>query len=327
MGYISRDFLDDYTGYFVKCYENYDKVCKRIHFFSNEFTQNDFEKLEINNKTNLKGLFKDYKGCMVVKRIPYSIIGYTLLDTYPDKGKTKKNLYGTKEYNINLFGLNLPVKSLAYQEQDSVVSACATTAIWNVLSKAADNPRTLLKSPIEITTSAGNIDAVNGRMFPNKNGLSIEQMINALYEAKLVTEHKLGHNGNESNVEIKSEPFDNDYLKQLIYAYAPIGIPQILILKTYEKGLESGGSNKKKKNLKPTNGLHAVTIVGFKNSDNPNFLNNQLQVKKIDSKSIKKYFKSRYIERIYCHDDQFGPFVKCNLHWLVFSHQPNQESR
>ena len=34
--YIDKGFMDDYVSFYSRCYNNYGKVCSRIHFFAYE---------------------------------------------------------------------------------------------------------------------------------------------------------------------------------------------------------------------------------------------------------------------------------------------------
>lgn len=41
--YIDRDFLEDFSGYYVRCFSDYKRKCTRLHFFSEKFQQADFD--------------------------------------------------------------------------------------------------------------------------------------------------------------------------------------------------------------------------------------------------------------------------------------------
>jgi len=43
--YIDRDYLEDYAGYYVRCFECYERVCTRLHFFPTSFSKDEFEAL------------------------------------------------------------------------------------------------------------------------------------------------------------------------------------------------------------------------------------------------------------------------------------------
>ena len=41
--YVDRDFLEDYAGYYVRCFTKYRRKCRRLHFFNLAFSGKDFE--------------------------------------------------------------------------------------------------------------------------------------------------------------------------------------------------------------------------------------------------------------------------------------------
>lgn len=286
--YVSKDFLQDYASYYSLCFEQYPKFCKRIHFFNKPISRKVFKDLIINPNSEHNEFWNNYLGFIVVKPIPVTIIGYSVLKTYTSsKSPNSRNFWGVREYKVHLFGKELKINSLAFQEQDSVLSACSTTAIWSMLNKAALDFYTTLKSPSQITRDADNISPDGSRLFPNK-GLNIIQISQAIYNSGLVSEIKQPDtsitNGNPEN---DKAVLSNRYLKKIINAYSPIGIPIILIIY-----VPNGGEH----------GLHAITVSGSKH-------------KKADFIAPKKEISwySDNIEKIYAHDDQWGPFVKIDL--------------
>ena len=149
--YISKDYLHDYSAYYALCFEQYPKVCKRVHFFKRTFTEEEFNDVLLQKKESNQEFWDDYLGFVVVKPIPQKIIGFTLLKTYENGLDSDRMFFGTREYDIHIFGNELNLNSLSFQEQDSIVAACATTAIWSMLHKASRNPNSVLKTPYQIT--------------------------------------------------------------------------------------------------------------------------------------------------------------------------------
>jgi hypothetical protein len=287
--YISKDFLHDYASYYALCFEKYPKVCRRVHFFDIEVTEADFQSiiLKPEKKKKQADFWEHYVGFVVVKPIPGKIIGYTVLKTYPSNLPTPgRDFWGLREYTIHLFGNEIKFKSLAFQEQDSVLAACATTAIWSMLNKAAVDFHTILKSPSQITKDADNVSYDGSRLFPNR-GLNVLQICQAIFNSGLVSEVK------QANISVKMDKKDynvvsNQYLKKIINAYSPIGIPIILVVK-----VPTG----------TTQGLHAITVSGFKADP--------IQAVTPDPNVI--HFTSANIDRLYAHDDQWGPFARVNI--------------
>lgn len=284
--YISKDFLHDYASYYALCFEKYPKVCRRVHFFDTPITAADFEAVILKPEAEQAAFWEHYVGFIVVKPIPGKVIGYTVLKTYSSTQPTiDRSFWGLREYTIHLYGSEIKFKSLAFQEQDSVLAACATTAIWSMLNKAAVDFHTILKSPSQITKDADNVSYDGSRLFPNR-GLNVLQICQAIFNSGLVSEVKqanltIKHNGSPCKV------VSNTYLKKIIAAYAPIGIPIILVVKVPTDG---------------QHGLHAITISGFKS--------NPIQSVIPQKETV---FLSENIDRVYAHDDQWGPFARVNL--------------
>src|SRR5690606_28415878 len=119
------------------------------------------------------------------------------------------------------------------------------------------------------------------RLFPNQ-GLNILQICQAILNSGLVTEVKnsdlLIHDKEGNFVE---KCISKLYLNKIINAYAPIGIPIILVI-----AVPSGGAH----------GLHAITVSGFKKSA-PSHIPPKSEIS----------WLAENIEKLYAHDDQWGP--------------------
>ncbi|MGA2356720.1 MAG: hypothetical protein ABSG02_19675, partial [Terriglobales bacterium] len=46
--YVDGDYLDDYASFYVKCFEDYPKRCKRLHFFAVETSSAQFLQIVTN---------------------------------------------------------------------------------------------------------------------------------------------------------------------------------------------------------------------------------------------------------------------------------------
>lgn len=269
--YVSKSYLMDYSSYYSTCFSDYSRFCKRVHFFSEELTKKGFN-AAIKNLASIENtsIWKSYLGYIVVKPLPSIPIGATLLKTYNHTAADKRVFPSTKEYSINLFGKELSITSLAFQEQDSVVGACASSALWSAFHKTSQLFQTPLPSPSDITKSAKNLFENSGRTFPN-SGLDHYQIGNAIESVGLVSELR---NSNKFT--------DTNHVKAFIYAYNKMGLPVLL-------GIQLEGLGK-----------HLITIVGYKKA-------NDLIIPRDD---VKMPMLSTKIERFYAHDDQIGPFSK-----------------
>ena len=266
--YISKAYLVDYSNYYSTCFQDYGRKCKRVHFFGQSFDEKQFERELLNPKSNF--LSDHYLGYIVIKPLPDSIIGPTLLKTYDQRGDGKKRYYPScRPYKVHLFGHEFEINSLAYQEQDTVVAACASVAIWTAFHKTSNLFDTNLPSPSEITKRAGNLFLNYGRTFPNP-GLDVTQICKAIESVGLVSEFVIS-TFFESNVKLA---------KRLVYAYNKAGLPVLLFLKF------SDGNG------------HLITINGY----------SDVAVKRDRTEAITLVADD--IEKFYAHDDQVGPFAR-----------------
>lgn len=239
--YISRAYLHDYAEYYSLCFYPYSRTCKRVHFFRSEFDsailQKEISQSESADRVSITD--DNYLGYIVVKGLPNISIGSAILRTYdpdidPDRRFTVK-----KEYPISFFGIELCIDSLAFQEQDKVISACATSAIWSAFHKTSELFQTPIPTPSEITKSAKNLFVSSGRLFPNL-GLDHTQIGNTIDSVGL--EFELRNNENIIT--------DLPYFKSFIYSYIKSGIPVLLGIDIIDQG------------------KHLITLTGYrKNSE------------------------------------------------------------
>jgi hypothetical protein len=243
--YVSKAYLSDYSNYYSTCFKDYPRTCKRLHFFSSHFEADKFHSEIFLTKSDF--LDKSYLGFIVVKPLPGSIIGETVLKTYGDEADRRRLYHATRQYEANLFGKKLFIESLAYQEQDTVVSACASMAVWSAFHKTALMFRTGLPSPSEITKSAGNMYFNSGRTYPN-TGLDIFQIGKAIESIGLVSELRISEG-------------DIPFAKRFVYAYNKAGIPVLLFIKVTGYG------------------HHLITVLGYSEKDEDPELKKEISLK------------------------------------------------
>ena len=179
--YVDKDFLEDYSNYYVKCFNDYGSKCARIHFFSCKVSHSSINELfEVGNEKKAAELRNEYLGFIVIKPLPKTFIGKTCLKRYSafDTDAENRKLL-QREYKVNLFGIEFCVNSVAFQEQDRVLSACATTAIWSAMHALHWKNVRDIPSCGEITDAAINHVSGSSNRFPN-HGLTNKQILRAL---------------------------------------------------------------------------------------------------------------------------------------------------
>ena len=244
--YIDKDYLEDFNHYYVKCFGNNGFVSARLHFFSKELDHQKMTEYLASGDPNAIRILQDsYLGFIVIKPLAKTFIGKTCLKLYPsmnDSNGLKKCL--ARNYSVDLFGIPLTVNSVAFQEQDKVISACATTAIWSSLHAMYWKNVREIPSCSEITTNAINHIKGSSNSFPNRE-LSNKQICRAL-DFEKVKYHI-------EDISISSA----DTFFNTVKIYIDSQIPLILGVDVYHKNGED---------LSRLDG-HAVSIIGYKAID------------------------------------------------------------
>ena len=218
--YVDKCYLDDYLHFYANCHQFYTRTCRRVHFFTEIFNLEilftDIKK----SKSLKKNLQSKYLGFTVIRPIPEMRVGRTLLKVYRD---------------TNL--LDLIVKSVPFQEQDSVIHACATTAIWTVLEHSTHKFQYYSPTPYEIRTSAPNFS--NHRPIPT-SGLTVLEIIGAIRYFGMEIEIGDYHYNKPKYCTFSS----------FLYAYLRGGIPVLLSVDLYESDETPIGG-------------HALAVLGY----------------------------------------------------------------
>ncbi|MFH1686255.1 MAG: hypothetical protein ABIE70_01880 [bacterium] len=288
--YIDRDFMEDYAGFYARCFGKYESSCTRLHFFDRSFTERQFAftLLGRGRKLSPRDLQDSYLGFIVVKKLPVTFVGRTCLKTYDPHGG--RRFYPTlRQYKVGLYGVNLIVKrTLAFQEQDRGASACATSALWSVFQATGKLFQHAIPSPVEITQLATQIpdEEVPG-ILPSR-GLTGRQEIYAIRQLGLEAEHTSAQNVSDTT------GLAYYSLTGPVYAYLRAGIPLLLRVTLYDTSYSPFA--------RCWDG-HAVAVTGFS-------LGRSRAVPYQDWG-----FKTRdtRIDKIYVHDDQVGPFARMRL--------------
>lgn len=284
--HISLSYLKDYSYYFASTFQQYSSFCKRVHFFYADFTQDDLLEIILDVSPKAKSIWDSYAGYTTVKPLPNAKLGSTVLEP-----RQEQSILSTKrEYPVYLLGKKKILESLAFQEQDGIVSRCATIAIWTSLHKNTHQFFTALPAPVEITLAAQSAFS-EGRLMPNE-GLDKNQICKAFEAFGVVTELR-------SDWEFKNPLM----IKRFIYAYLKKGFPVLVGLRTNHE------------HQHPQN--HIITFVGFKDLAGDDIFqleNEELQTPPVNElKEFQPTYLADHINEYYAHDDQSGPFSPVNF--------------
>ena len=189
--YIDRDYIEDHGLFYSRSLFPYDNYCQRVHFFKTPAptTRHRFAEA-VRSAASGRDAFDEacsefsqeaYLGFSVIKPLKGSPVGRTVLRTFDEKTPDRRRrIFTSRTYTVHLNGVVLTVRGLPFQEQDVGVSACATTAIWCALQKVQESESLASATPAQISTLASRFTLPHGRVMPADEGLSIDQMCQAV---------------------------------------------------------------------------------------------------------------------------------------------------
>lgn len=273
--YFDRDYLSEFAKFYSVSSKGYVNVCKRLHFFKGDKVTRERFLLAVEGNAEAKtSLSADYLGFCVVRPIPQTPLGRTVLKWYEDKYPDSKRIVEKREYTCHVAGVDLKVEGLAWQQQDTGVGACATVALWSAFHSLAFDEFHSIPTTTEITEAAHLTASLGSRVFPT-SGLTIHQLCEAIKELGLAPVVQSG--------DLPNQGFSKERLMSSIAASIRSGYPVIAIGKLGEAG------------------LHATCLVGFREPSasplQPEYVTLQ------DSNA----------DVLYLHDDNLGPNVRCRL--------------
>ena len=295
--YIDRHYLEDYSEYYAKCFPSHPRMCSRLHFFSTEFDETAFlDGVTTNSQEFINKISENYIGFAVIRPIPHTFLAKLCLKPFPSLIGDVKSRVIRRKIAVSLFGLSLTVETTPFLEQDKVVSACATSALWTALSVSPSISPANLPSPSAITKSATLTRLDSSRTFPT-TGLSLTQVATSLKYYGLEPSSAF------------YDPFSGfGELNEHIFSYVTSGIPIIIGGNVYQ--VQSNGYKEGRKGNRIDNvrllGRHLVCAVGC-------------QVDSGDRKNDAMPLLAHSLAKLYIHDDRYGPFVKMNMYPIMFS--------
>lgn len=295
--YIDKDYLADYQAYYATCLNCYPKHTARLHFFKSNFNHDDFLNwIKKNNIEKLKELNENYLGFSIIKPLPVTFLGKTCLKVYPKRIPKKLLL---KTYKASLFGIQLEVESIAFQEQDKGVSACATTSLWVLMHATEHFYYNNVPSLSEITLKATDSIKSNINSFPNA-GLSNLQLITALESYQLKLHYFKFDN---TNISLKQ-------VNELIITHLNSNIPIL-------SGCSVFSSKKTGENT--YTGEHAVTVLGYCTDTD-----GKLDHLYLHDDRIGPYVKAKLIKSGFKSDKSYTSSLKFHYELIVDGHDTKE---
>lgn len=269
------DFTAEHAAYYSRWSTKVPRHCDRLHFFNIE--PKSVDPLEVIDQ--MASSDDSYLGFITLRPVSMSPVAATILR--PLKGKQVHFLLSCDEFKVNLAGQTFLVIGTPFMQQDNAVGACAQASIWMALRTLRRKEGHAAFSPAQITTAATRF-LVNGRTLPNRQGLRIEQVTEAVRAAGYAP-----HLIPLRNIDDAPTVESLDYAKQALYPYVESGIPVLLIL--FISKLEG----------------HAVLLIGHGwNQEAPRLIGLGKLMGEIDL-----YDASSWVEPFFIHNDNTGPYL------------------
>ena len=274
------DFLAEHTAYYSKWSYKVPRFCDRLHFFDLEADSED--PLEVIDK--MAANQDSYLGFVTLRPISVSPQAATILK--PPNNDTKHFILSKDDFQVNIAGQGFSVAGTPFMQQDNAVGACAQASIWMALRTLRRKEGQSAFSPAQITTAATRF-LVRGRTLPNRGGLVVEQITEALrtagYSPHTIPLRELGQDATEETITAS---------RQALYPYVESGIPVLVLL--FPKDAEG----------------HAVLLIGHGWDKEPaSFIKNGDI--RIDSSEnpIELYDASSWVAPFFIHNDNTGPYL------------------
>jgi len=183
--YFDRDYLAEFSAFYSTSSKGYKNLCKRIHFFDIEVKRDLFRRAAGGSNQAQSRLQNAYLGFVVIRPIPTTPLGRTVLRWYPEqKPNTPRVTVPSRDYCCHIAGIKLSVHGLAWQQQDTGVGACATVGLWSMLHSSAFDDHHTIPTTADITRAAHKTASLGSRVFPS-SGLAIYQITEAIKQYNL----------------------------------------------------------------------------------------------------------------------------------------------
>jgi len=173
-GVQDPDYTAEYHAFHGRLFSDVPRCCMRLHFFTRGWKKEKDVLAAIDEATS-----EDYLGFITLRPIPSSPVGATILR--PPQENTHF-LLSKDNFEVHLTGKTFSVNGTPFMQQDNAVGACAQASIWMALRTLRRREGLAAHDPAQITSAATRF-LVRGRTLPNREGLQIDQMMEAVRSA------------------------------------------------------------------------------------------------------------------------------------------------
>ena len=230
------DFLAEFSAYYSRQFIDVSRFCTRLHFFKCPILP-DEQILQYLDRVPPD----DYLGFVTLRPVIKSPVGVSILSSTLSNGMIR----GLDHFPVHLGGVRFSVHGTPFMQQDNAVGACAQASIWMALRTLRKREGDRAYDPAQITDAATRY-LVSGRVRPNRQGLTSQQMIEAIRTAGYAP-HQIPLGPMDGTPLSQA---DIEESKKTLSAYVESGIPIVLL-------------------MLPPSGGHAVVVIGKTVIDQP----------------------------------------------------------
>lgn len=273
------DFLAEYSSYYSKQFTEVTRLCTRLHFFK-ETKAGTLEPIEYIDSTPPE----NYLGFITLRPVIMSPVGASILSSEVATGFIRS----ADVFPVHIMGKLLSVCGTPFMQQDNAVGACAQASIWMALRTLRKREGDRAHDPAQITDAATRYNA-NGRIKPNRQGLTQIQMMEAIRSAGYSPHSIWLGQWHNQNLAVMNAA-DVEIAKQNIHPYIESEIPVVLL-------------------LIHKNGGHAVVAVGHTWDANIKEFKT-IEVSNSASLDLKFVHAISWIPEFIINNDNSGPYMK-----------------
>ena len=273
------DFLAEHEAFYSKQHRVISRLCSRLHAFAapspaqpagEEFgARGVLEFLD-----TLADPHRQYLGFVTIRPLRHAPIGASILLPAHSADVTCHECFP-----VHIAGKAFQVCGTPYLQQDNAVGACAQASIWIALRTQMKRVGNTAYNPADLTRAATRYVALD-RVFPGRQGLVIEQMLEAVRSA--------GHDPLTLTCDPtppKTTPTAAQVIEQAL-PYIESGLPVIAT-------------------LFPPGGGHAVVCIGRQLAAAPVVNTNRVMA----PLGIDHRVASDWVETLVIHNDNTGPYM------------------
>lgn len=274
------DFFAEHSTYYSKWTFPVRRHCDRIHFFAQDPCSDDA--LAVIDQ--MAATPPSYLGFVTLRPISMSPAGATIM-----RAACELKSYfvlAADTFPVNIAGAKFNVTGTPFMQQDNAVGACAQASIWMALRTLRRKEGQAAFSPAQITSAATRF-LVRGRTLPNRSGLVVEQITEALRSAGYAP-----HTIPLRDLAATADKNSLQNARKALYPYVESGMPVLVLL--FPK--DSVG--------------HAVLLIGHGWTESPPDLILHGNISDPNwTEPLKIYDASSWTEPFIMHNDNSGPYL------------------